>query len=289
MIAASLDSSPIISHPSSLCQDVFAIFLNFFVFFAYYIIYTFKKATFAPTEFGEHTMTTIFIRTIIIYIILIFAIRIMGKRQVGQLEVSELVTTFLLSELASLSITDDSIPLLFSVIPILTLVAIEVIGAYAITKSNRLKRIFIGHPTLIICKGKLNQKELERNRISVEELFSQLRLKSIVSLDDVEYAILEQNGQLSVITKCNVQPVSPVDIDLEIPEKGIAHALIIDGTINEQNLQIAGKNDAWLKNKVKSYGCRIEDVFIFTIDDIGNEKLIKRDADRDTDRRKDAK
>ena len=132
-------------------------------------------------------------------------------------------------------------------------------------------------------------QELERNRISVEELFSQLRLKSIVSLDDVEYAILEQNGQLSVITKCNVQPVSPVDIDLEIPEKGIAHALIIDGTINEQNLQIAGKNDAWLKNKVKSYGCRIEDVFIFTIDDIGNEKLIKRDADRDTDRRKDAK
>ncbi|MBQ7822537.1 MAG: DUF421 domain-containing protein [Clostridia bacterium] len=223
-------------------------------------------------------MTTIFVRTIIIYVTLILAIRIMGKRQVGQLEVSELVTTFLLSELASFPITDDSIPLLFSVIPILTLVALEVIGAYAVTKSNRLKRIFIGRPTMIICKGKLDQKELERNRISVEELFSQLRMKSIVSLDEVEYAILEQNGQLSVITRSQVQPLSPVDVNIDVPEKGIAHALIIDGEINDQNLEVAGKTKEWLKKKIKSYGCRIEDVFIFTVDDHGDEKLIRRDT-----------
>ena len=222
-------------------------------------------------------MATIFIRTLIIYATLILAIRIMGKRQVGQLEVSELVTTFLLSELASFPITDDGIPLLFSVIPILTLVAIEVIGAYAITKSNKLKRIFIGRPTFIIYKGKIIQKELERNRISIEELFSQLRLKSIVSIDQVEYAILEQNGQLSVITKTSVQPLSPNDINMDVPEKGIAHALIIDGAVNEQNLKIAGKSPEWLKKKLKEHKMRIEDVFVYTIDDTGEEKLIRRD------------
>ncbi len=223
-------------------------------------------------------MSTIFVRTIVTYVILILAIRIMGKRQVGQLEVSELVTTFLLSELASFPITDDGIPLLFSIIPILTLVALEVIGAYAVTKSNRLKKIFIGHPTMIICKGKLDQRELERNRISIEELFSQLRMKSIVSLDDVEYAILEQNGQLSVITRSMVQPISAEDIGLDVSEKGIAHALVIDGSINEQNLIISGKTEEWVRKRLKCSGCIVEDVFIFTVDDLGNEKLIKRDT-----------
>lgn len=222
-------------------------------------------------------MTTIFIRTIIIYFILILALRIMGKRQVGELEVSELVTTFLLSELASLAITDDNIPLLYSVIPILTLISVEVISAFIVMKSRPLKRIFIGRPTMIVCKGKLNQKALAENRITLEEFMSQLRLKSILSLDDVAYAILEQNGQLSVITKTREQPLSPVDVDVEVPERGIAHALIIDGDVNEQNLLISGKDDAWLMKTIKERGCRVEDVFLFTIDDNGNQLLIKRE------------
>ncbi len=222
-------------------------------------------------------MSTIFVRTVIIYGILILAMRIMGKRQVAQLEISELVTTFLLSELAASCITDDSIPLLFSVIPILTLISIEVISAFTVMKSRTLKRIFIGRPTMIICKGKLNQNELLKNRITVEELLCQLRMKSILSLEDVEYAILEQNGQLSVITKSHEQPLSPNDLDISVPEKGIAHALIIDGDVNEQNLLITGKNDIWLKNTIKKHGCRVEDVFLFTLDDAGNQMLIKRD------------
>ncbi len=221
-------------------------------------------------------MSTIFVRTIIIYLILIFAMRIMGKRQVGQLEVSELVTTFLLSELASFPITDDGIPLLFSVIPILTLVAVEVIGSYIITKSNIFKRLFGGRPTFIIYKGKIDQKELMRNRITIDELFSQLRIKSILSLDDIEYAILEQSGQLSVITKSMCQPVSPSDLSISVPERGIAHAVIMDGKINESNLKIVGKNEAWLSNRVKAHGLLIEDIFIYTINDIGEEKIIKR-------------
>ena len=225
-------------------------------------------------------MSTIFIRTLIIYIILIGAMRIMGKRQVGQLEVSELVITFLLSELASFPITDDGIPLLYAVIPILTLLAIEVIGSFAITKSKKLKKIFIGHPTMIICKGKLVQNELEKNRISIDELFCQLRLKSITSLDDVEYAILEQNGQLSVITKNSVQPVSPEDIKLNVEQSGIAHAVIIDGVINEYCLKISEKNADWLKKRIKEHGARLEDIFIFTVDDAGKEKLILRDKPR---------
>jgi uncharacterized membrane protein YcaP (DUF421 family) len=129
---------------------------------------------------------------------------------------------------------------------------------------------------MIICKGKLNLKELERNRITIEELFSQLRMKSIVSLDEVEYAILEQNGQLSVITKTKVQPISPSDVGIAVAEKGIAHAIVIDGSINEQNLTVAGKDRVWLEKRLKAHGCLLEDVFIFTVDDIGDETLIKR-------------
>lgn len=223
-------------------------------------------------------MSTIFARTIIIYLILIFAMRLMGKRQVGQLEVSELVTTFLLSELASFPITDDGVPLLFSVIPILTLVAVEVIASYIITKNNVFKRLFGGRPTFIIYKGKIDQKELARNRITIDELFSQLRIKSILSLDDIEYAILEQSGQLSVITKSMCQPVSPSDLNINVPERGIAHAVIMDGHINESNLKVIGKDKAWLTGKVKSHGMKIEDVFIYTINDIGEEKIIKRQS-----------
>ena len=201
----------------------------------------------------------------------------MGKRQVGQLEVSELVTTFLLSELASFSITDDGIPLLFSIIPILTLLAIEVIASFALTKSKRLKKIFIGHPTMLICKGVLDQKELARNRITLEELFGQLRLKSITSLEEIEYAILEQNGQLSVITKNAKQPVSCEDVNLKVEQKGIAHAIIIDGVINDYNLKVSGKSREWVINRLKKQGARTDNVFLFTVDDAGNEILIMRD------------
>ena len=201
----------------------------------------------------------------------------MGKRQVGELEVSELVTTFLLSELASLSITDDGIPLLFSVIPILTLLAVEVIASFALTKSRRLKKLFIGHPTMIICKGVLDQKELARNRISLEELFGQLRLKSITSLDEIEYAILEQNGQLSVITKNAKQPVSVEDLCLNVERKGIAHAIIIDGVINDYNLKVSGKGKLWVERQLEKRGVCVDDVFLFTVDDAGNELLVLRD------------
>ena len=201
----------------------------------------------------------------------------MGKRQVGQLEVSELVTTFLLSELASFSITDDSIPLLFSVIPILTLLAIEVIASFALTKSKRLKKVFIGHPTMLICKGVLDQKELARNRISLEELFGQLRLKSITSLDEIEYAILEQNGQLSVITKNSKQPVSVEDLKLEVEKKGIAHAVVIDGVINDCNLEVSGKSKTWVERQIRERGAKVDDVFLFTVDDAGNQVFILRD------------
>lgn len=204
--------------------------------------------------------------------------RLMGKRQVGQLEVSELVTTFLLSELASFSITDDGIPLLFSVIPILTLLAVEVIASFALTKSVRLKKLFIGHPTMIICKGVLDQKELARNRISIEELFGQLRLKSITSLDEIEYAILEQNGQLSVITKNIKQPVSAEDLNLKTEQKGIAHAIVIDGVINDYNLKVSGKSKVWVEKRLQKRGTCVDDVFLFTIDDVGNEMLILRDS-----------
>lgn len=228
-------------------------------------------------------MSTIFIRTVLIYIILIAAMRVMGKRQVGQLEVSELVTTFLLSELASFTITDDGIPLLFSVIPILTLLSLEVVGSFTVNKSPLLKKLFIGHPTILIRKGKIIEAELLRNRISIEELLSQLRLKNVTAVDDVEYAILEQNGQLSVIPKADKLPATPSDLKLTVSEVGIAHAVVIDGTVNEENLRLSGRDRVWLEQYLKCEGIACSKVFLLTVDDAGNILLTKKSKDRRKD------
>ena len=222
-------------------------------------------------------MITVFMRTLIIYMILIGAIRLMGKRQIGELQVSELVITFMLSELAVIPIQDTNIPVAYAIIPILLLLAMEVIVSFILTKSSRLKVLFSGKPSILIRRGKLNQKELVKLRMGVNELLSELRLKDIASIEDVEYAIVEENGKLSVFPKAAKATLTPSDMNLSPTENGIAHPIIIDGEISRINLELAGKNEPWLSRLLKEKKVQQEDIFLMTADDSGNINIIKKD------------
>lgn len=221
-------------------------------------------------------MLTILMRLIIIYTILIGTMRVMGKRQIGELQVSELVTTILLSELAAQPIADPQIPLIFAIIPIGALISIEVVISFAVTKIPFLKPIFDGKPSILISKGKLNTAEILRVRISLEELLSQLRIAGVADIGEVDYAILEQNGQLSVITKKHASPPSADDLQVKVSESGIAHALIVDSEVSDFNLKQIGRSRGWLEKRLSHYKIKLADVMLFTVDDSGKENLIRR-------------
>ena len=194
-------------------------------------------------------MATVFIRTVIIYFLFMTSVRLMGKRQVGELQLSELITTFMLSELAVNPIQDTSIPILYSLIPMLFLL-------------------------VIIKKGKLDQKELSKLRMGINELMGELRLKNISDISDVDYAILEQNGKLSVFPKSKKQSVCAEDMKINKDESGIAHAVILDGEIDESNLKTAGKSAAWIEDYLKKHRINMETVFLMTIDDKSSVNII---------------
>ena len=153
-------------------------------------------------------MITIFIRTVIIYLLLLLTMRILGKRQLGELEISELITTILLSEIASIPIANQDLPIFYAIIPLATIMSIEVLFSFLSSKSPRLKKLLSTSPSTLIVNGTILQKELAKNRISPEELISELRLKNIGDVSNVKYAILEPSGMLSVFPKMEYQQVT---------------------------------------------------------------------------------
>lgn len=221
-------------------------------------------------------MTTCVIRTLIIYILLILLLRATGKRQIGELSISELVSTFLISELAANPISNQEIPLAFAVIPILLIMSLEIIISFSATRLKCCKKIFLGAPSVLIRRGELQPRELSRARMSLEELLCELRQNNMTAIEDVDYAILEMNGKLSVIPKADGKPLTPKDLKLPVPESGIAHALIVDGTINKKALDGAGRTEKWLEAQMKKSGLCKQDIFLLTADDTGHVYIIKR-------------
>ena len=208
-------------------------------------------------------MVTVLIRTMIIYLFLIFALRLTGKRQVGELQISELIITFMISELATSPIQDLSIPLVYSVIPIIFLLCAEIIVSFLATKSKKLKSLFFGNPSIIIEKGVVKQKELAKSRIGINELLGELRLKDIGDISIVEYAYLEQNGKLSVFASKQNSPIT--------------HAVIVDGEIDKANLSVAGKNTDWLNNYLGKNSLDAKKIFLMTIDDQNTINIINKE------------
>lgn len=218
-------------------------------------------------------MVTILIRTLIIYVSLIMIMRFMGKRQLGELEISDLVTTLLVSEIASLPLTNTDIPLSHAILPILVLTSLEVLLSGAQIKIPLLKNLFSVRPAILIRHGVPDRAVMRSVRVSSEELLSQLRQKDITDPDEVEYAILEPNGQISVVKKAQEQPPTLAQLDMKPPERGMMHMVICDGKINPHNLTLAGKDERWLEAYLLTKRTKAEDVFLLLVDDSGQTRL----------------
>ena len=207
-------------------------------------------------------LAVIFIRTIVIYMLLLAVMRLSGKRQIGEIQISELVTTFLLSDIASYPLTDPAIPLLNAVVPIFTIIPLEIIFSFLTTKSAQLKKILDGNPSIIILHGKIQKKEMSHVRLSMEDLLCELRLKNIASVSDVDYAIVEQNGQISVFQK---------------KEEPLSHAVVIDGILNEKLLRKIGKNKHWLNQILHENNIGdLHNIFLLSVTDGGSVTLIRQ-------------
>ena len=222
-------------------------------------------------------MITIFTRTIIIYLILVIIMRVLGKRQLGELEVSELITTILISEIAAMPISNQDIPISYAIIPLILIMTFEVTSSFLICKFPVIKNFFADAPSLLIYKGRINQKELLKNRISPEELLSELRLKSITDPIQVEYAILEHNGMLSVIPKLEYQQLTLDIASNPQTDNGIVHIVISQGAWNEYNINRFSINKEEIEKYLQRKKLDIKEVFLLTLDDSGNKTLIRKD------------
>lgn len=202
---------------------------------------------------------------------MVLVIRIMGKHQIGQLQPFELVITIMISELAAVPMQDTDIPLLHGIIPILTLLFIQISLSLLSLKSETARRIICGSPSVLIEKGRINQKELTRLRYNITDLLEQLRLKDMPNIADVEYAILETSGKLSIIPKSKKRPVNPEDLQLNIPYEGLPVSLIVDGVLKEKNLSKLNLSKEWLRNELKKKGLETWDqVFLASLDTSGH-------------------
>jgi len=219
-------------------------------------------------------MASVYIRTLLVYFMLIITLRLMGKRQIGELQLSELIVTILLSELAAIPIADKDIPLFYAIVPILLLLSLEVILSYIVLRLPGIKNLFAGRPSIIINKGVLDQKELERQRTGISELLCSLRQSGISDIGDVEYAILEQNGRFSVFPKAASSSVTPQQMNMKVEEPGIAHALILDRKIIEDNLILSGWDKKRLQRELKQRKLTAEDIFLFSVNDTGETTII---------------
>lgn len=213
-------------------------------------------------------MATAFTRTVLIYLLLIVGIRLMGKRQVGELEPSELVLALLISDLAAVPMQDFGVPLIDGVVPIITLLSITMILSVIVMKDIRLRKLLCGTPTIVVKDGKLLPREMNRVRMSIDELTEELRLQGVTDFQTVKYAILETSGQVSVLLYQNEQPATAAQLRANPVETGLPVVLISDGRLMEEHLKRRGLEERWLEKQLDKYGFkRYQDVFLMTIDE----------------------
>ena len=223
-------------------------------------------------------MLTIFLRTIIIYFILTIIMRVMGKRQLGELDVGELVITIILSEIATNPITNPDRSMLEAIIPMATLASLEILTSALILKAPFFKSLLSSKPAILVARGVIDFNVMKKVRISLEELVSQVRQNGIYDLNEVDYAILEENGKMSVIPKnANRQP-DKSDLKVYCPDNGIMHLVISDGSINSHGLTTIKKDRTWLKTTLKKLEIDPKDIFCMTVDDSGKIFIQKRDG-----------
>lgn len=222
-------------------------------------------------------MAIALIRTIILYLFVIAAMRIMGKRQIGELQPSELVVTILISELAAIPMQETGIPLISGLLPILTLIACEILLSALTIVSIRARHVITGHPIVVIENGCILQHELRRLRFTVDDLIEELRLAGYMSADEVAWAVIETNGKVSFFPKAENTPVTASMINFTINSGGLPVVVISDGVILKEGLRHLGRDVAWVRSCLAPTGLSAGEVFLMTADRLGKLNIVPRE------------
>ncbi len=225
-------------------------------------------------------LINILLRGIIVYIIVIVSVRLMGKRQIGELQPTELVTTFLLSEIASMPLQNKDISLATCVVLIFMIVGLEIIFSVLAVKSRAFRIVTQGSSALVIKDGKLSQKKLSQIRYSIDDLMESLRLKDVFDISEVKYAYIETNGSLSVMLKDGSKPVTKSDLRLPAESTPLPCLVISDGKIIEKDFELCAMTEDKLRRILKKKNINAEDVFIMTADINGSFNIIPKEKTR---------
>ena len=222
-------------------------------------------------------MYSILFRTVILYAFITIVIHGMGKRQVGELEMSDFVTTILLSQIISLPIEDPSIPLFHVFFPVLIIVSLEIMVTFLKGRFNPLKRLFEGKPTFLMKRGVIDQRELLRVRITLDELLAEVRQQGYGDIADIDTVLLEESGKFSILPRAAKAPPTAEDLSLSPSERGYALPIICDGVIDKENLAHMKKSIGWVEDTLKKKGLSAEEIFLLTLDATGSINVIKKE------------
>ena len=220
-----------------------------------------------------------YLRTMILYLVLIAGMRLLGKRQIGQLEPSEFVLAMLIADLASIPMQDSGIPLLSGLVPIVTILSLELSLSGLTMVSVKFRRLLCGKPVILIENGRLIQQNLRKTRISLDELTAKLRQKDVLDLTTVQYAIVETDGNLSVFPFPKDRPASAKEAGIEAGKQYLPVTIIEDGFLNRENLQKAGKDDRWLRSALEARHTDTAGTFLLTVEKGGKVNWIGKEEE----------
>ena len=225
-------------------------------------------------------MILIFVRTIIIYILVLFVMRFMGKREIGQMQPFELVIAMMIADLAATPMAEIGNPILYGIIPILGLLMMHVIISVINLKSIKMREIICGKPRILIYRGKIDEKAMIKENFTINELQERLRVNNITNLGDVEFAILETSGQISVVQKPEKRSLRPEDFNIEAKYEGISYDLIIDGQVMKDNLEKLNKDYNWLVDEIGKFNAKPEEVLVAILNGDGTIFCQKKEGSK---------
>ena len=225
-------------------------------------------------------MVLILIRTLVLYIVVLFVMRGMGKREISQMQPYELAISIMIADLAATPMAELGIPIIYGIIPIIGLLSMHIIISLINMKSLKLREFICGKPTILIYRGKIDELALKKENFTINELQERLRGNNVTSIGDVEYAILETSGEVTIVTKPEKRLVTLEDLNIEPKYQGIPYELVIDGNVMEENLKRLGKNYVWLKGEIQKFGYLPEEALIVTVDADGEIFSQKKEGKR---------
>ena len=221
-------------------------------------------------------MWTMIWRTVLFHGILIVTVRLLGKRQIGQMEPSEFVVTMLLANLATIPMEEPDVPVTHGLVPIALVIAAELLMAFAMLRSIRLRRLLCGKPVILIENGRIVEENLRRTHVNLDELTMHLREQEIFDLTEVKFAILETNGQLSTLLYAKDRPASAKDAGIKASETELPVTLISDGNLMRENMEIAKRDEAWVEKELQKRNCPLSEVLLMTVDRTGRIYFVKK-------------